>query len=103
MLNRRHFLAYSSAGVTLAMAARALAERNAYTAVDYERTLVIDAMGTIGDPDPAATLESAPSDRLLSDIRASGVTAVSSWAPPAEPGTRCWSATATSSTATSAT
>lgn len=77
MLNRRHFLAYSSAGVTLAMAARALAARNAYTAVDYERTLVIDAMGTIGDPDPAATLESAPSERLLSDIRASGVTAVS--------------------------
>ena len=77
MLNRRHFLAYSSAGVTLAVAARALAERNAYTAVDYERALVIDAMGTIGDPDPAATLESAPSQRLLSDIRASGVTAVS--------------------------
>ena len=77
MLNRRHFLAYSSAGVTLAVAARALAERNAYTAVDYERALVIDAMGTIGDPDPAATPESAPSQRLLSDIRASGVTAVS--------------------------
>ena len=75
MLNRRHFLAYSSAGVTLAVAARALAERNAYTA--YERALVIDAMGTIGDPDPAATPESAPSQRLLSDIRASGVTAVS--------------------------
>ena len=77
MLNRRHFLAYSSAGVTLAVAARAFAERNAYTAVDYERALVIDAMGTIGDPDPAATLESVPSQRLLSDIRASGVTAVS--------------------------
>ena len=77
MLTRRHFLAYSSAGVTLAVAARALAERNAYTAVDYERALVIDAMGTIGDPDPAATPESAPSQRLLSDIRASGVTAVS--------------------------
>ena len=77
MLNRRHFLAYSSAGVTLAVAARALAERNAYTAVDYERALVIDAMGTIGDPDPAATPESVPSQRLLSDIRASGVTAVS--------------------------
>lgn len=77
MLTRRHFLAYSSAGVTLAVAARALAERNAYTAADYERALVIDAMGTIGDPDPAATLESAPSQRLLSDIRASGVTAVS--------------------------
>ena len=77
MLNRRHFLAYSSAGVTLAVAARALAERNAYTAAEYERALVIDAMGTIGDPDPAATPESAPSQRLLSDIRASGVTAVS--------------------------
>ena len=77
MLNRRHFLAYGSAGVTLAVAARALADRKAYTAADYGGALVIDAMGTIGDPDPAATLESGPSERLLSDIRASGVTALS--------------------------
>jgi membrane dipeptidase len=77
MLNRRHFLAYSSAGVTLAATARALAERTAFTASDYERALVIDAMGTIGDPDPVAALESAPSERLLRDIQASGVTAVS--------------------------
>lgn len=76
MLNRRHFLAGGSAGVTFAVMARALAERGSFTAADYERAVVIDAMGTIGDPD-ATALESPPSERLLRDIRASGLTAVS--------------------------
>jgi membrane dipeptidase len=76
MLNRRDFLAYGSAGVTLGVAARALSERSAFTDADYERALVIDAMGTIGDPG-SATLESPPSGQLLRDIRASGVTAIS--------------------------
>ncbi|HEY6927239.1 MAG TPA: membrane dipeptidase [Steroidobacteraceae bacterium] len=43
----------------------------------YGRAIVIDAQGVIGDPDPTATLESAPSQRLLSDLHASGLTAVS--------------------------
>jgi membrane dipeptidase len=76
MLNRRHFLTAGSAGVTLAIAARALADRRSFGPADYERALVIDAMATIGDPD-ASTLEQPPSERLLSDIRASGLTAVS--------------------------
>jgi membrane dipeptidase len=76
MLNRRHFLAGGSAGVTFAVMARAVAERRSFAAADYERAVVIDAMGTIGDPD-ATALESAPSERLLRDIRASGLTAVS--------------------------
>lgn len=76
MLNRRHFLAGGSAGVTFAVMARAVAERGSFAAADYERAVVIDAMGTIGDPD-ATALESPPSERLLRDIRASGLTAVS--------------------------
>jgi membrane dipeptidase len=75
-MNRRSFIAGSSAGVTLAVAARSLAERSAFSTADYEHALIIDAMGTIGDPD-ATALESAPSERLLRDIRDSGVTAVS--------------------------
>lgn len=76
MLNRRHFLAGGSAGVTFAVMARAVAERRSFAAADYERAVVIDAMGTIGDPD-ATALESPPSERLLRDIRAAGLTAVS--------------------------
>ena len=76
MLDRRSFLACSSAGLTLAVAARALAERETFRAADYERAVVIDAMGTIGDPDGTA-LEAPPSERLLRDLHASGVTAVS--------------------------
>ncbi|MGH8235845.1 MAG: dipeptidase [Steroidobacteraceae bacterium] len=76
MLNRRNFIACGSAGVTLAVMTRAVADRGTFSAADYERALVIDAMGTIGDPDGTAP-ESPPSERLLRDIRASGVTAVS--------------------------
>lgn len=44
----------------------------------YERAIVIDAMGGIGDPDPAATnAESPPSAQLLRDLRTSGITAAS--------------------------
>lgn len=75
-MNRRSFIACGSAGVTLAVMARAVAERSTFSPAAYERALIIDAMGTIGDPDATAP-ESPPSDRLLRDIRNSGVTAVS--------------------------
>jgi membrane dipeptidase len=65
--------------MTTAMAAQAAlgAERRAYTSKDYERAMVIDGLGTIGDPDPNTTAESEPSARLLKDLRDSGLTAVS--------------------------
>lgn len=78
MLDRRHFLTtgfFGAAGIALADSA--LAARRSYADADYARATVIDAMGTIGDPDPAATAESPPSERLLRDIRDSGVTAIS--------------------------
>ena len=59
-MNRRSFIACGSAGVTLAVMARAVAERSTFSPAAYERALIIDAMGTIGDPDATAP-ESPPS------------------------------------------
>jgi membrane dipeptidase len=52
-------------------------ERSSYTAKDYERAIVIDALGAVGDPEPGATIETEPSPRLLKDLRDSGLTAIS--------------------------
>jgi membrane dipeptidase len=77
MLNRRHFIAFTSAGAaSVAFGSTSRGTSHSYSDKDYERATVIDALGSIGDPD-ATTDEAAPSQRLLSDLRASGVTAVS--------------------------
>jgi membrane dipeptidase len=84
MVSRRHFLALSAAGIAycplLALpreAGEGLGGGRKFGKAQYERAIVIDALGGIGDPDPKATVDSAPSDQLLRDIKASGVTAVS--------------------------
>ena len=70
MIDRRSLIAGAAAlGATPAFAAA-----RAYGEADYARAFVIDAMGGIYDDVP---MEAPPSQRLLSDIRASGVTAVS--------------------------
>ena len=70
MIDRRSLIAGAAAlGATPAFAAA-----RAYSEADYARAFVIDAMGGIYDDVP---MEAPPSQRLLSDIRASGVTAVS--------------------------
>lgn len=77
MVSRRQFLALGS----LAAAAFA-AQRRSYGAArsfdddDYARAVVIDALGSIDEPQPGSE-EAPPSTRLLQDIRASGVTAIS--------------------------
>jgi membrane dipeptidase len=77
MLNRRHFIALSSAGAaTVAFGSTGRGAPRGFSDKDYERATVIDALGSIGDAD-AATDESPPSERMLRDLRASGVTAVS--------------------------
>jgi membrane dipeptidase len=77
-MNRRQFLNATSAVATCAaLGGPANAERSTYTAKDYEKATVIDALGVIGDPDPNGTSESEPSARLLKDLRDSGLTAVS--------------------------
>lgn len=76
-MHRRRFLISSSAvAANVAFGSAAFGAGRSFGEQDYERALVIDALGTIGDPDGDA-LESAPSERLLRDIRTSGVTAVS--------------------------
>src|SRR5579872_4898035 len=90
-MRRRDFLLGSAAGVSglcaSARAGEALGApasargrregRAAYGARAYSQTIVIDAQAVIPDPDPNVVLESAPSQRLLSDLQASGLTAVS--------------------------
>jgi membrane dipeptidase len=48
-----------------------------FTKAEFARATVIDALGSITERDPKLTLESPPSDRLLRDLRASGLTAIS--------------------------
>ena len=78
MTDRRGFLALGSAATVSALlgSTPARSASIAYSARDYERAVVIDAMGTIGDP-YAGNAEASPSPGLLQDLRASGVTAVS--------------------------
>lgn len=77
-MNRRSFIALSAAGATsVALGAPTHSATRGFGEKDYERAIVIDALGSIGDPDPAATDVSPPSGRLLRDLRDSGVTAVS--------------------------
>ncbi len=73
--DRREFVAAASA-TALATAARATAGPG-FGAERYRNAVVIDAMGDIVDPDRTLPLEAPPSPRMLDDIRASGVTAIS--------------------------
>ncbi len=76
MWSRRRFIALTTAAAASALGADA-SPSSSYSEKDYDRATVIDALGTIGDPDPSATIETEPSARLLKDLRDSGLTAVS--------------------------
>jgi membrane dipeptidase len=75
VLDRRTLMT-AVAGLGLAAGPRAWAAAPGFTEADYRRAVVIDAMGGIYDP-VDGPFEAEPSPRLLSDLRASGVTAVS--------------------------
>lgn len=78
MLSRRKFLAAGSAAAAgYAAAGAAFAKRRGYGVEEYAKAMVIDALGAIGDPDPSALPDGEPSSRLLRDLQASGLTAVS--------------------------
>lgn len=80
MMNRRGFVTLGcavAANMAMSSSPFAAAGRRGFSDKEYSRALVIDALGSIGDPAADAMLESAPSDELLRDIRASGVTAIS--------------------------
>lgn len=77
-MNRRNFLVASG---SVALAARvAIGESAAgaerYTEAAYSRAMVIDALGMVGDFDPAAPEGAGLSARALADAKVSGVTAV---------------------------
>jgi membrane dipeptidase len=79
MTDRRSFLALGSAaaaGTLLRPLSGMAAAQSVYSTRSYEHAMVIDALGSIGDP-AAKGSEDAPSERLLKDLRDSGVTAVS--------------------------
>lgn len=78
MWSRRQFLCVSAA-ITAhgALADTVAADRRTYSVKEYERAIVIDALGALSDPDSGATPESEPSAQLLRDLRASGLTVVS--------------------------
>jgi membrane dipeptidase len=74
MWSRRDFLSASAAA---GFSGSVFASRRAYGSREYEQAMVIDALGGIGDPDPSALPDGEPSLRLLRDLQASGLTAVS--------------------------
>jgi membrane dipeptidase len=76
VLNRREMLGYA---VALALAGKWSAARAAaqgYPKSRYDRAIVIDALGGMGDFDPNAPDDAPLSATALADIRASGVTAI---------------------------
>jgi membrane dipeptidase len=78
LIDRRGFLVVgASAAITLALDLPAHAAERTFGAKNYQKALVINALGSIEDPDPAVTAESPPSQRLRRDLQMSGVTAVS--------------------------
>lgn len=80
LLDRRRFLALSAASTCLAGPAASLAaalSADRFAERDYARAMVIDAMGALVEPEQDLPLEAPPSNRLLVDLRASGITALS--------------------------
>jgi membrane dipeptidase len=76
VFNRREVLAYAAA---LGLAGKWSAARTAsegYPKSRYDRAIVIDALGGMGDYDPNAPEDAPLSATALADIRASGVTAI---------------------------
>lgn len=75
-IDRRRFLAMGAAGACAGVTALTEAS-TPYSERDYARAMVIDGQGMIGELDKSLPLEGPASERLLADLRASGLTAVS--------------------------
>jgi len=75
MLNRRQFLGAAAAAAWVAQRAYAAADaRGGYTAARYNRAIVIDACGSVGEYDPSLPDDAPLTARGLADVRQSGVT-----------------------------
>jgi membrane dipeptidase len=77
MINRRQLMAGAAASVIANKWSLALgATSGGYARARYDRAIVIDALGGLGEFDPDAAEDAPLSARGLSDARASGVTAI---------------------------
>jgi len=75
MLNRRQFLGGATAAAWIAQRAHAAVEANGgYAAARYNRAIVIDACGSVGEYDPNLPDDAPLTARGLADVRQSGVT-----------------------------
>jgi membrane dipeptidase len=77
MLNRRELIGLAAAAAVAAKWSRAFGEAvGEFPGSRYEHALVIDALGGLGEVDPAAADDAQLTPRGLADARASGVTAI---------------------------
>ncbi|MDY7230355.1 dipeptidase [Hyalangium rubrum] len=75
-LDRRSLLTVLGS-VAVGGAARAAAPARPAARSAYERAIVINGQGSVSDPDPNAKPDDPPSKRMFDEVRASGVTAIS--------------------------
>ncbi len=75
MLTRREAILISIAGCVIRASASTAAAAG-FTAREYAKAMVIDALGGPGGFDPGAADDAPLSEKFISDVRASGVTAV---------------------------
>ncbi len=77
MLNRREAIGFAAAAAVVGKWSRALADApGEFARSRYDHAVVIDALGGVGEIDPAAADDAPLTPRGLADARASGVTAI---------------------------
>src|ERR1700691_2199823 len=77
MLNRREMIGFTAAAAVVGKWSSALGDApGEFARSRYEHAVVIDALGAVGENDPAAPDDAPLSPRALADARASGVTAI---------------------------
>jgi membrane dipeptidase len=77
MLNRREAIGFAAAAALMGKWSRALGDApGEFARSRYDHSVVIDALGGVGEIDPAAADDAPLSPRGLADARASGVTAI---------------------------
>ena len=74
MLNRRQFLGGATAAAWMAQRIYAATTSAAYTAARYNKAIVVDACGSLGEYDPSLPDDAPLTARGLADARQSGVT-----------------------------
>jgi len=76
MLTRRHAIVLSAAATLFRATRGAAASAVRFDSKQYDRAIVIDALGGPGGYDPSLAADAPLSKQFLDDVRASGVTAV---------------------------